>query len=229
MGPSRAALRPARAGIGWRCVLSVSPGPDPLTARHSKSRPQQEPDLIRLVVASVPVRIGLAPTAAVVTQLVAHDQRPGWCHPVDLAQLDRATPRGQPSTLPPGRTRPALLAGRRVVAPPGGRRDGTPPPPPRNRRRSSSARRHPDDLPARRGRALQCERASMRQPADSAGHPCWSTCRPRVVAYGRVCASARDAFSLPLDPVDLDHARARASSRRPAVRRGHQRLLVNCV
>ena len=41
MGPSRAALRPARAGVGWRCVLSVSPGPDPLTARKAVRRLQR--------------------------------------------------------------------------------------------------------------------------------------------------------------------------------------------
>jgi len=70
------------------------------------------------------------------------------------------------------------------------------------------------DLPARgRGRPLRPERASRRHPAAPAGHPRWSTCRPVSLCMGVYCRSC--CLFAALDPVDLDHAGARASSRRP--------------
>ena len=48
------------------------------------------------------------------------------CHPVDLAQPDRAAARGQPSQRPHP-ILPSSARGRPCGSPPGGRRDGTPP------------------------------------------------------------------------------------------------------
>ena len=70
-------------GVGWRCMLSVSPGPDPLTARHSPRAAVVRLPGRTLRILCAAVRVGPAVVAAVVTQLDTHRRpgRPQWTLP----------------------------------------------------------------------------------------------------------------------------------------------------
>ena len=123
--------------------LGYESGPRRLTASHWCRRGQPGLHRDAALVSSGPAPVPRVLPGALVTDLVtagpAVVPRPCQCHPVDLAQPDRADARGQPSKQPPLAS-PSSARGRLCGSPPGGRRDGT--------------SRHPGDQPARRGHAL---------------------------------------------------------------------------